>query len=149
VKLTVDGVTVGAMISIPNGDTIADVVLLAGSGPTDRDSTMEPNKPLKDLARGLAGKRITVSRWDKVSAETSKGASDEDMTLQEEYLTFSEGALEAVRNSLSSKGKTELLIFVLWHTLGGMVAHSLLSQIPTSKASFYSVLELERCMILH
>jgi alpha-beta hydrolase superfamily lysophospholipase len=122
VKLTVDGVTVGATISIPKSDTIASVVFLAGSGPTDTDSTMEPNKPLKDLAWGLASKGIAISRWDEVSAETSKVAADEDMTLQKEYLKFSEEALKALQKSLSSKGKADLPIFVLGHSLGGMVA---------------------------
>lgn len=121
-KLTVDGVTVGATISIPKSDTIASVVFLAGSGPTDTDSTMEPNKPLKDLAWGLASKGIAISRWDEVSAETSKVAADEDMTLQKEYLKFSEEALKALQKSLSSKGKADLPIFVLGHSLGGMVA---------------------------
>ena len=43
------------------------VVLLAGSGPQDRDETIGRNKPLKDLAWGLASHGIGVLRLDKVT----------------------------------------------------------------------------------
>jgi hypothetical protein len=41
------------------------VVLIAGSGPQDRDETIGPNKPLRDLAWGLASQGIAVLRYDK------------------------------------------------------------------------------------
>src|SRR5512138_169044 len=43
------------------------VVLVHGSGPNDRDETMGPNKPFKDLAWGLATRGIAVLRYDKRS----------------------------------------------------------------------------------
>ena len=42
-------------------------VLLAGSGPNDRDETIGRNKPLKDLAWGLASAGVGVLRFDKVT----------------------------------------------------------------------------------
>src|ERR1700738_3247470 len=38
-------------VSIPQGDgPFAAVILVAGSGPSDRDETIPPNKPFRDLA---------------------------------------------------------------------------------------------------
>ena len=43
------------------------LVLVHGSGPNDRDETLGPNKPFKDLAWGLASRGIAVLRYDKRS----------------------------------------------------------------------------------
>jgi len=51
-----------------DGGTVPGVVLVHGSGPNDRDSTIGPNKPLKDLAWGLASRGIAVLRYDKRTA---------------------------------------------------------------------------------
>lgn len=64
----------------------AGVVLLAGSGPLDRDETIGPNKPLKDLAWGLASRGIAVLRFDKVSFTHPDGVRRIDgFTLADEY----------------------------------------------------------------
>ena len=41
------------------------VVLVHGSGPNDRDESIGPNKPFRDLAEGLASRGIAVLRYDK------------------------------------------------------------------------------------
>ena len=41
------------------------VVLVQGSGPTDRDETVDAYKPFRDLAWGLATQGIVVLRYDK------------------------------------------------------------------------------------
>src|SRR4051794_23786107 len=41
------------------------VVLVHGSGPNDRDETVEANKPFRDLALGLASRGIAVLRYEK------------------------------------------------------------------------------------
>ncbi|MGB9032272.1 MAG: DUF3887 domain-containing protein, partial [Acidobacteriaceae bacterium] len=66
-------VTVGAApwqlpgaLTIPNGaGPFPAVVLVAGSGPSDEDETIGPNKPFKDLAWGLASRNIAVLRYTK------------------------------------------------------------------------------------
>ena len=69
-------------VTIPPGGSSVGVVLLSGSGPFDRDETSGPNKPLKDLAWGLAGAGVAVLRFDKYTfarpeamTRTSCGAS--------------------------------------------------------------------------
>jgi hypothetical protein len=63
------------------------VVLLGGSGPTDRDGTVGNNKPLKDLAWGLASRGIVILRFDKVTfVHPNEVKADRDFTVADEYL---------------------------------------------------------------
>jgi alpha-beta hydrolase superfamily lysophospholipase len=117
-KIPGNGIEFGATLSIPKSKTVAAVVFLGGSGPTDRDSTLGPNKPLKDLAWGLASNGIAVARWDKPTAETSK-VSDKNITLETEYLPYAVAAIKALRQKLAG---FDVPIFVLGHSLGATVA---------------------------
>jgi hypothetical protein len=63
------------------------VELLGGSGPLDRDETIGRNKPLKDVAWGLASRGIVVLRFDKVTNAHATDPGDvEHFTLDDEYL---------------------------------------------------------------
>ncbi|PSQ56903.1 hypothetical protein BRD18_08230 [Halobacteriales archaeon SW_7_71_33] len=56
----------GATLSLPTGgETVPGVVLVHGTGPQDRDLTVGPNKPFRDLAWGLASRGVAVLRYDK------------------------------------------------------------------------------------
>jgi len=46
-------------------DSVPGVVLVHGSGPHDRDETIGPNKPFRDLAQGLASRGVAVLRYEK------------------------------------------------------------------------------------
>ena len=53
-------------LTVPKGEgPFPAVVLLHDSGPHDQDETLGPNKPLKDLAWGLATHGIVVFRYIK------------------------------------------------------------------------------------
>ena len=53
-------------LSLPQGDgPFAGVALVHGSGPQDRDETIPPNKPFRDLAWGLASQGIAVLLYEK------------------------------------------------------------------------------------
>jgi hypothetical protein len=60
-----------ATLSVPTGRSgpVPGVVLVHGSGPQDRNSTVGPQQPFKDLAWGLASRGIAVLRYRKRTAE--------------------------------------------------------------------------------
>jgi uncharacterized protein len=121
VELGDGALAVPGTLSVPHGvGPYPAVVLLSGSGPTDRDSTIGANKPLKDVAWGLATAGIAVLRFDKVThAHGAEVKMDPDFTLTDEYVPAALAGLELLR------GRTDIdpsRIFVLGHSLGGTVA---------------------------
>ena len=62
-----DGFRLPAVLALPKGRLarVPCVVLVHGSGPNDRDETVGPNKPFRDLAWGLAARGIATLRYDK------------------------------------------------------------------------------------
>jgi fermentation-respiration switch protein FrsA (DUF1100 family) len=97
------------------------VVLVHGSGPNDRDESIGPNKPFRDLAWGLASQNIAVLRYEKRTRVHSQKLKDFEgrFTVQEETI---DDALAAVRLLRRVKGINEQKICVLGHSLGGMLA---------------------------
>jgi dienelactone hydrolase len=96
------------------------IVLLAGSGPLDRDETMGRNKPFKDLAWGLAGRGIAVLRFDKVTAAHPREVvAAADFTPSDEYVPH---AVAAVRMLAQHPAIDTAGVFVLGHSLGGTIA---------------------------
>jgi len=108
-------------LSIPIGDGLFPaVVLVHGSGPNDRDETIGPNKPLKDLAWGLASQGVIVLRYDKrtlVYQDTLAGNTT--FTIDDEVTT---DALQAVQFLQDQTNVDPDAIFVLGHSLGAMMA---------------------------
>jgi dienelactone hydrolase len=101
-------------------EVVAAIVLLAGSGPLDRDETIGRNKPFKDLAWGLAARGIATLRFDKVTfAHPAEVARTAGFTVDDEYLHHALAAVELLRHR---PGIDPARIFVLGHSLGGTVA---------------------------
>jgi hypothetical protein len=95
-------------------------VLLAGSGSLDRDETIGRNKPLKDVAWGLASRGVAVLRFDKVTFTHADEIGDaRDFTLSDEYLPQATAAVQALQQHL---GVDPARVFILGHSLGGTVA---------------------------
>ena len=87
-----ESVTVGAgkwalpgTLSMPVGPVAAAVVLVHGSGPNDRDETLGPNTPFRDLAWGLADRGIAVLRYEKRTRQhAAEMAGNGSFTVREE-----------------------------------------------------------------
>jgi len=97
------------------------IVLVHGSGPHDRDETIGPNKPFKDIAWGLATRGIVVLRYDKRTFRYgSKSVSNPlELTVKQETI---EDAISALRLLAQTDGVDPTRLYVLGHSLGGMLA---------------------------
>lgn len=92
------------------------VVLVHGSGPHDRDETIGPNKPFRDLAWGLASRGIAVLRYEKrTKAHAASLGKIARPTVQDEVL---DDALAAVALLRKTEGIDPKRVYVLGHSLG-------------------------------
>ncbi|MEU9093520.1 alpha/beta hydrolase [Streptomyces sp. NPDC048428] len=94
------------------------VVLLGGGGAFDRDESSGPNKPLKDLAWGLASRQVAVLRFDKITFTQPDGLPT-DFTMADEYLPY---ALAAARMLRQQAGVDAGRVHLLGHSMGGKAA---------------------------
>ena len=95
------------------------VVLLGGGGPFDRDETSGANKPLKDVAWGLASRGVAVARFDKVTLTHSQVITEPGFTVTDEYVPHALAAIDQLRQQV---GVDPERVFVLGHSMGGRVA---------------------------
>ena len=113
--------TLPGTLTVPVGaGPFPAVVLVHGSGPQDRDETIGPNKPFRDLAWGLASQGIAVLRYDKrtrVYGEQLLKVAD-TITVQTETIDDALAAVALLRNTPQIDSSR---ICVLGHSLGGYV----------------------------
>lgn len=106
-------------LSVPAGDgPFPAVVLVHGSGPNDRDETLGPNRPFRDLARGLASAGVVVLRYDK-RTRAYAGSLPPEIGLEEEVI---DDALSALGVARSRPEVADDEVFLLGHSLGGLLA---------------------------
>jgi uncharacterized protein len=126
-RFTEESVTVGAgewalpgTLSMPVGAVAAAIVLVHGSGPSDRDETVGPNKPFRDLAWGLADRGIAVLRYEKRTHQyAGKMAGNGNLTVRE---TTIDDAILAAAMLRAHDRIDPKRVFILGHSLGGTLA---------------------------
>ena len=120
VTVGADGWPLPGTLTVPRGTgPFPAVILVHGSGPSDRDETVGANKPFKDLALGLASRGVAVLRYEKrTKVFASRLAGVASMTVKDETV---DDALAAVAFLRREPQIDHARIFVLGHSLGGML----------------------------
>lgn len=106
---------------VEKGRKVPCVILVHGSGPNDRDETIGPNKPFRDLAWLLAQRGIAVIRYDKRTKVYGNNSVPKGRKLDMDTETCDD-ALSAVRLAATLPEIAHDSIFVLGHSQGGMMA---------------------------
>jgi dienelactone hydrolase len=110
-----------ATLSVPRGaGPFPGVVLVHGSGPQDRDTTIGPNKVFKDIAWGLATQGIAVLRYEKrTAAHPARVAQIAGLTVNDEVIEDARLAAGVLARSDRVDPKR---VCLLGHSLGGTLA---------------------------
>lgn len=154
-KFSETEVTVGAgewalpgTLTMPKGQgPFPALVLVHGSGPNDRDETLGPNKPFKDLAWGLASRGIAVLRYEKRNKVYGKKILadpklEATMTVKDETI---DDALAAAALLQKTPGVDPKRVFILGHSLGGFLMPRIaVAAKPLNLAGFISMAGLTR-----
>ncbi|PXX61774.1 hypothetical protein DFR70_108332 [Nocardia tenerifensis] len=111
--------TVPGTLTLPRGARGVPAVVLISSGANDRDVTVGPNKPFKDLAWGLASRGVAVLRFDKVTHVHTQLQHEPGFTMVEEYLP---NVTAAVRFLQEQGGVDPTRVVVAGHSGGGKAA---------------------------
>ena len=109
-------------LSVPSGaGPFPAVVFVHGSGQHDRDETIGPNKPFRDLAWGLASRGIAVLRYEKRTRQHQQRVAQiqGSFTVKEEAIDDAVAAVALLRTRAVVRADR---IFVLGHSLGAMLA---------------------------
>lgn len=126
VTIGAEGSSLPGTLTMPRGDgPFPAVVLLAGSGPNDRDESIGPNKPLRDMAYGLATQNIAVLRYDKRTHARPQDFAAGNYTVDDEVIS---DALAAAKLLRKTRHIDRRHVFVLGHSLGAMLAPRIAAQ---------------------
>jgi uncharacterized protein len=117
--VTQTGIIHGSLLTPKNFSTGAVMLIIAGSGPTDRDGnnlTMK-NESLKQLAYGLANQGIASLRYDKRGIGESRMAMKSEATLRfDDYVADASMWISFLRND----GRFNKII-VAGHSEGSLI----------------------------
>jgi uncharacterized protein len=116
-------ITLAGTLTLPQGDgPFPAAVLIAGSGPQDRDGTIANHKPLFVLADYLTRNGIAVLRYDKRGVGQSTGSTEAATTMD-----LAGDALCAVKYLKSRKEIDAAKIGLIGHSEGAMIAPAIAS----------------------
>ncbi len=124
VEVTGGPVVLPGTLTIPTSGTgrYPGVIIVHGSGQVDRNMTIGPNAPYRDLAQGLAAQGIVVLRYDKRPTVQPTWFANKIFTVRDEVTDDARHALAILRQQPEVDAART---FVIGHSLGGMLAPSI------------------------
>jgi dienelactone hydrolase len=116
-------------LTVPIGDgPFPAVVLVHGSGAQDRDASFGPNRIFRDIALGLASQGVAVLRYEKRPRQHGERMIElASLTVRDEVIDDAVAAVGQLRRTPRIDGSR---IFVLGHSLGGMLAPRIVAADP-------------------
>lgn len=125
------------ILTLPKGTGKYPVlILIHGSGPNDKDESVGPTKIFRDIASGLAAQGIAVLRYDKRTRVAGPKITSlmKTLTVKEETI---EDAIAAIATVKSEIRIDTTHIYLLGHSLGGMLLPRINSQVSGIKGLIY------------
>lgn len=115
-------------LSLPHGaGPFPAIVLVHGSGPHDRDETIGPNKPFRDLAHRLSERGIAVLRYEKRTKAYPEEFAAMDFTVDQETV---DDAIAAVAQLRGDARIAPARVFIAGHSLGALMAPRMAQRAP-------------------
>src|SRR5579862_9669786 len=111
---------------VPNAKLKA-VLLLPGSGPTDRDGNQPPNlitDTLKQIAEALAAKGVAAYRFDKRAAHSNSAIWPKDPDKFDDFFAFEhfrDDAISALETLKRQPSVDPVHVGLLGHSEGGLI----------------------------
>ncbi|MDP4153517.1 MAG: S-layer homology domain-containing protein [Bacillota bacterium] len=130
VSVSVGDKQLPGMLTLPRGVQKPPVVILIqGSGSSDMNEAVgtAPNRPFEDIAHGLAEQGVATLRYNKRTYQYPAGGGD---TIAYEMLDDAAAAVKLLGND---SRVDEDRIYLLGHSLGGMMAPKITADNPQIK----------------
>lgn len=122
---------ISGSLTLPEGKgPFPAVILVHGSGPSDRNEQIGPNMPFRDLAEQLSAQGVAVLRYDKRSYLYGKELSSlTDITVQDETIDDVLYAFAFLQTQDIIEPKQ---IYIAGHSLGGYLIPRIAAQTPNA-----------------
>jgi uncharacterized protein len=129
-EIGMDGWMVPGTLVLPkSSDKSTAVIMVHGSGPLDRDATIGPNQPFRQLALELGKRGIASFRYDKRTLTHKKKVGLlSNFTVEHETIDDAKSAFTAVQKHEAIHSDR---VYILGHSLGGMLLPRIAEGLPS------------------